>query len=61
MPSSTETYVHQCDVALDGGYGRPGAVITIVSSEPDIDALRRIENYYGIRMVPLPQDLTSVA
>lgn len=51
LPSTVENYLHCVSVAAPSGYGRGGAVVVVITSDEDINGLRRYASFsvYGER------------
>lgn len=45
---------------MGSGYNRPASVVNMISTDADIEHLRRIEAYFGVRMLELPHNLAAI-
>lgn len=52
-----EAYAQLVASAASASFQRPGIVVTVATSDEDIDKLRRIEALFRIRVQPIPTSL----
>ena len=57
IPTSVETYLHR--IGRSGRFGRKGIAITI-TAPGDEKKIKKIENYYSSKILPLPYDLDKL-
>lgn len=58
IPTKTDIYLHR--IGRSGRFGRKGIAITFSASSSDDKKIRKIEKFYGSKILPLPSDLDSL-
>jgi translation initiation factor 4A len=57
LPMQRENYIHR--IGRSGRFGRKGVAINLICPE-EAKSLKEIEEHYGTKVVPLPEDLASL-
>lgn len=58
IPNKTDIYLHR--IGRSGRFGRKGIAITFAASATDDKKIKKIEKFYGSKILPLPSDLDSL-
>ena len=57
-PDKVADYLHR--IGRSGRFGRKGVSVNLVATRADMERMKIIEQYYGIKVEPLPDDVSEL-
>jgi superfamily II DNA/RNA helicase len=57
-PDKVADYLHR--IGRSGRFGRKGVSVNLVATRADMDRMKIIEDYYGVKVEPLPDNITEL-